>query len=152
MECCWLWGGDVQRGVLCIPHARGVWGHAPPGKFWNLDPLRSLLVHFHVIPMNGPHHWCKKILATNFQGGTRYGNSPPCPPLLTITASRCFSTDLPLGGLVVFVHVNIFHTVEMCSWVLQMTSCFIIGENLIFTIHQTAKWKSSPIFPAVYGI
>ena len=36
--------------------------------------------------------------------------------------------------------------------VLRITSCFIIGENLIwrfFTIRQTAKLKSSPNFPAI---
>ena len=33
------------EGAMNTPHARGVWGHAPPG---NLDPLRSLLVHFQV--------------------------------------------------------------------------------------------------------
>ena len=41
-------GGKVQSGVPSTPHARGVWGHAPPGTFRNLDPLRSLLVHFQV--------------------------------------------------------------------------------------------------------
>ena len=27
-------------------HARGIWGHAPQENFLNLNPLRSLLVHF----------------------------------------------------------------------------------------------------------
>lgn len=26
-------GGDVQRGVVCTPHTRGYWAHAPPGIF-----------------------------------------------------------------------------------------------------------------------
>ena len=37
-------------------------------------------------------------------------------------------------------------------WVVWITSCFIIGENLIcrfFTIRQTTKLKSSPNFPTI---
>ena len=33
--------------MVCIAkhgQARGVWGHAPPGKFGNLQPLKLLLV------------------------------------------------------------------------------------------------------------
>ena len=36
----------------------------------------------------------------------------------------------------------------LCTWVVRITSCFIIGENLIC---QTAELKSSPNFP-LYGI
>ena len=28
-----------------------------------------------------------------------------------------------------------------CAWVLRITSCFIIGENLICTIRQTVKFS-----------
>ena len=65
-------GGNVQRGVLCTCHARGVWGHGPPGK---LDPLRSLLVHFQVnlhYLLHSVNHAAmhrKKTLATKFEGG-----------------------------------------------------------------------------------
>ena len=40
----------VIRGVACasVP-SRGVWGHAPPGKFWVLDLLRSFVMQFGVI-------------------------------------------------------------------------------------------------------
>ena len=45
-----------QRGVQCAGAAegaalvalptRGVWGHAPPAKFWKMDALRCVFVHF----------------------------------------------------------------------------------------------------------
>ena len=33
-----------QGSVRKHTKARGVWGHAPPGKFWKVRPLRWLLV------------------------------------------------------------------------------------------------------------
>ena len=36
-------GGPSLRGHGCAAPARGVWGHAPPGKFWNLHSLRVIL-------------------------------------------------------------------------------------------------------------
>ena len=68
----------------------------------------------------------------------------------TVTASRHFSTVLPQGDLV--VHVDIPQSTDICAWVLRITSCFIIAENLIcrfFMICQIAKLKSSPNFPAI---
>ena len=50
------------------------------------------------------------------------------------------------------VHIDIPRSVEIWAWVLRITSCSIIGENLIwrfFMIYQTAKLKSSPNFPAI---
>ena len=38
------WGGG-GGGQLCAC-CRGVWGHAPQGKFLKLHALRSILVHF----------------------------------------------------------------------------------------------------------
>ena len=41
-----VWFGAVRAAVLSTystQHSRGVWGHAPPGKFRNLDHMRVLL-------------------------------------------------------------------------------------------------------------
>ena len=41
--------GVGGKGTVCDSEvSRGVWGHAPQ-KILNLDPLRSLLVHFQTI-------------------------------------------------------------------------------------------------------
>ena len=39
-------GGQVERQSR--EHCRGVRGHAPPGKFWNSEPLKRHFVHFGV--------------------------------------------------------------------------------------------------------
>ena len=45
---------------------------------------------------------------------------------------------------------------ELCAWVLQITSCFIIGEikfGRCYAICQTTKLKSLPNFPTInYGM
>ena len=41
-----VWFGAVRAAVLSTystQHSRGVWGHAPPGKFRNLGHMRVLL-------------------------------------------------------------------------------------------------------------
>ena len=48
----------------------------------------------------------------------------------TVTVSQHFSTVLQQGGLV--VHIDIPRSVEICALVLRITSCFIIGKNLIW--------------------
>ena len=43
-----LYGGVAQTGMLwALAHSppRGVWGHAPPENFGNLDSLRVILRH-----------------------------------------------------------------------------------------------------------
>ena len=39
------WLGQGMLWTLAHSQARGVWGHAPPEKFGNLDSLRAILRH-----------------------------------------------------------------------------------------------------------
>ena len=77
----------------------------------------------------------------------------------TVTASRCFSTDLPQGGLEVpCKHNDIPRSAEICALVLQITSCFIIDENLIFCdspnrqIKVLVKFSRHTVFPDVHYV
>ena len=62
----------------------------------------------------------------------------------TVTASWRFSTDLPQGGLEVPCTLT-FQSVEICAWVLQLTSCIYYWREfnlaIFLTICQTAKFK-----------
>ena len=39
------YGHSYAVGILAHSPSRGVWGHAPPEKFGNLDSLRAILRH-----------------------------------------------------------------------------------------------------------
>ena len=38
-----IWSGQVGSARARTLYPRGVWGHAPPGKFWNLGAMRLFL-------------------------------------------------------------------------------------------------------------
>ena len=38
-----IWSDWVGSVCTKMPYPRGAWGHAPPGKFWNLGAMRLLL-------------------------------------------------------------------------------------------------------------
>ena len=71
-------------GAMYKDHGRGVWGHAPPGKFFTSGGFSSkftlpmICIYYTRLTMQPCIE--KKTVATKFQGGARFWQGGDLPP------------------------------------------------------------------------